>query len=124
MKVLAVEDNEVNQTLISKFLERRGIDVTLAENGLEAVKRAEQEQYDLVLMDIQMPVMDGYASTRNMRALSEHYERVPIVAVTASMESEVRDLCREAGMDVVLLKPYTPDKLKKVPDELLLGKRG
>jgi PAS domain S-box-containing protein len=111
-KVLAVEDNEVNQMLIRKFLQNWGIEVSVASNGLEALEKTRTEQFDMILMDLQMPVMDGYTASRNIREVSPYYSDIPIVAVTASMESEIKDRCKEAGMDSILLKPYSPQSLK------------
>lgn len=112
-RVLAVEDNEVNQMLIRKFLQNWKMEVTLASNGLDALERTKEESFDLILMDLQMPVMDGYTATRNIREVSPYYSDIPIIAVTASMESEIKERCHEAGMDAILLKPYSPDSLRQ-----------
>ncbi|SFX43687.1 hybrid sensor histidine kinase/response regulator [Marinospirillum alkaliphilum] len=107
-KLLLVEDNTVNQLLAVKLLSKFGIKPDLAVNGEEAVKLAGKQAYDLILMDCQMPVMDGYTATRSLRA-SGYYH--PIIALTANASTEDRDLCHAAGMDDFLAKPYRMESL-------------
>ncbi len=109
--VLLVEDNPVNQRVAQLFLERAGCDVVLAADGSEALAALERQRVDLVLMDVQMPVMDGLEATRRIRADGS---RLPIVGLTASaMPRQVAD-CRAAGMDDVLAKPLDRAKLDAV----------
>jgi two-component system, sensor histidine kinase and response regulator len=105
--VLVAEDNEVNQLLAVRMLERRGYRVGLVSNGREAVDAVAEGDYALVLMDCQMPELDGYAATREIRAREEHRDGVhtPIVAMTANSMSGDRERCLAAGMDDYLAKP-------------------
>jgi signal transduction histidine kinase/FixJ family two-component response regulator len=102
LDVLVVEDNLVNQMLAKRLLEREGHSVVVAEHGAEAVERVARARFDVVLMDMQMPVMDGLEATRRIRALGCE---VPIVALSASVQEEDRRACLEAGMDAFLSKP-------------------
>ncbi|HEV8680852.1 MAG TPA: MHYT domain-containing protein [Stellaceae bacterium] len=110
--VLVVEDNAVNQEVVTGVLENMGCHVIMAPNGLSAVQLFEQARYDLILMDCEMPVMDGFEAARRIRAIErsgvrgEQGSRVPIVAVTAHALAEVREKCLSAGMDDFLVKPF------------------
>ena len=104
-RVLVVEDNLVNRELAGILLARFGCDAVFAENGKEAVAAVEAGPFDLVLMDCQMPVLDGYAATRAIRE-RHPAEELPIVALTAYTTREHRERCREAGMDDFLAKPF------------------
>jgi two-component system sensor histidine kinase/response regulator len=120
-KVLLVEDNGVNQRVAQRFLERLGCTVVLAQNGAEGVKAWEQEEFALVLMDIQMPVMDGYTATRNIRLRESDGRRTPIVALTANAMKGQLDRCHEAGMDGLLTKPIVLERLREVLERFGLG---
>ena len=109
-RILVAEDNRVNQQIVMAMLGKAGHDVELVENGVEAVKRVLASRPDLVLMDVQMPEMDGLEATRAIRAM-EGYEDLPIVAVTAHALSEERQRCRDAGMNDFLSKPFRPHAL-------------
>lgn len=98
---------------MSRLLRQLATDVDIAENGQEAVERVRQHTYDLVLMDCQMPVMDGYQATRAIRALPLPAGQVPIVAVTANAREEDRDRCLESGMNAFVAKPVDLATLKK-----------
>jgi two-component system, sensor histidine kinase and response regulator len=113
-KVLLVEDNVVNQKVARSFLERLGCDVAVAGNGLEAVQAFAQGRFDLVLLDLQMPLMDGYAATSCLRKLEQNRHRTPIVALTASAMTGQRERCLEAGMDELLTKPLDVKRLRAV----------
>ncbi len=106
-RVLLVEDNEVNRRVAVALLGKIGIDVETANDGREAIDKVGSSRYDLVLMDMHMPVMDGLEATRAIRAM-EHVggSRLPIVAMTANVLEEAREACREAGMDDFLPKPF------------------
>ncbi len=107
-RVLVVEDNGVNQLITRSLVERFGHRVDVAGNGLEAVEMILQIEYDLVLMDCQMPEMDGFEATRAIRRWEEGHgrgRRIPVIAVTASPIPEVEERCRECGMDGLLRKP-------------------
>ena len=114
-KVLLVEDNPVNRMLAVAMLGNLGIEVTEAENGLVALQHLEKSRFDLVLMDCQMPVMDGFEATREIRA-REHgalAARIPIIAVTANALSGDSEQCLQAGMDAYLAKPFTLNTLRE-----------
>ncbi len=110
LTVLLVEDNEINQEVATELLEGIGIKVTLAENGKQAVEKATTVRFDGVLMDIQMPEMDGYAATRAIRA-TPGFDTLPIVAMTANAMAGDRSRALEAGMNDHVAKPIDPDQL-------------
>ena len=109
-RVLLVEDNAVNEEVAAALLEEVGLVVEVARDGAEAVERAAAADYDLILMDVQMPVMDGRAATRAIRALPRH-ARTPILAMTANAFLEDRRASLEAGMNDHLVKPVNPAAL-------------
>jgi signal transduction histidine kinase/DNA-binding response OmpR family regulator len=104
-RVLLAEDNEINTLLARTILEQVGFSVTCVNNGVEAVAAFLAEPFDLVLMDVQMPVMDGLQATRRIRAVGGAASGVPIVAMTANAMRSDRDACLEAGMDDFISKP-------------------
>ena len=106
-RVLLAEDNPFNQQVAMALLDRLGCDVTVAANGREAVDLVASEEFDLVFMDCQMPVMDGYEATRRIRALAGPGAAVSIVAMTANALSGDRESCFNAGMDDFVAKPIT-----------------
>ena len=112
-RVLVAEDNEVNQLLARRILERLGCEVVIAANGLEAVERAQTEAFDLILMDCQMPELDGLGATHAIRTWERQHSRprLPIIALTASALVEDVARCLAAGMDDVLTKPFKPAQL-------------
>ena len=107
LSVLLVEDNEINQQVAEELLQSAGVSVDLAENGALAVAAAQRKRYDLILMDCQMPVMDGFAATRAIRLLPDMGD-VPIIAMTANAMAGDRDRCVEAGMNDHIAKPIDP----------------
>jgi two-component system sensor histidine kinase/response regulator len=117
-RVLLVEDNIVNQKVARRFLERLGCEVTVSENGLEAVRAFEGESFRLILMDVQMPFMDGLAASRKIRDLESSSQpskaRTPIVALTANAMQGQLERCLEAGMDALLTKPLNVQQLEEV----------
>ncbi|MGN6729709.1 MAG: ATP-binding protein [Rhodanobacteraceae bacterium] len=106
-QVLLVEDHPVNQQVARRLLERLGLKVELAGNGAEALEKIKQQHYNLVLMDCQMPILDGYSATRRLREreLSESVPRLPVIAMTAHAMAGDRERCLDAGMDDYLTKP-------------------
>ena len=112
-QVLIAEDNEVNQEVLADVLEFMGCSVILAVNGKKAVDLAGQYRFDLILMDCQMPVMDGFEATRQIRSLKNpDHARVPIVAMTALASEKDRLACMDAGMNDYQSKPFSMDKLE------------
>jgi len=109
-RVLLVEDNEINQQVAMEILQGAGLNVTIANNGQEGVDAARANQYDAILMDIQMPVMDGYTATREIRK-DERFKELPIIAMTAHAMSGDEDKSLEAGMNGHVAKPIDPDQL-------------
>lgn len=103
-RILVVEDDPLNQNLICRMLEKHGLKGTVAADGASAVERVERESWDLILMDCQLPGIDGFEATRLIRA-GQKGRRIPIVALTANSETEVRIACANAGMDDFLAKP-------------------
>jgi two-component system sensor histidine kinase/response regulator len=112
-RVLLVEDNFVNQKVAVRFLERLGCTVEVASNGAEGVAACQERQFDIVLMDLQMPVMDGMTATRKIRA-SETSGHIPIIALTANAMTGDRELCEAAGMDGYLTKPIEVERLRNI----------
>ena len=114
--ILVVEDHPVNQEYAAQALKGLGVTVTLAENGQQALELIEQNRFDLVLMDCQMPVMDGYQATRaiRQREAAMKLPRMPVIAVTANAMNDDRERCLAAGMDDYLPKPFNRSQVGKV----------
>jgi PAS domain S-box-containing protein len=113
LRILLAEDNAVNQKLAALILRREGHDVTVVGDGNEAVRAAAQDSFDVVLMDLQMPVMDGFEATAAIRAAERATGRhLRIVALTAHAMKDDRDKCMKAGMDDYLTKPIDPSRLR------------
>jgi CheY-like chemotaxis protein len=111
LRILVVEDNTVNQKIALKLLARMGYEADLAANGREAVEAVGQRRYDLVLMDVQMPEMDGLEASRRITAERSPAERPRIVAMTANAMDGDRERCLEAGMDGYIAKPVRSEEL-------------
>ncbi len=122
LRVLVAEDNQLNQKLACALLKRLKCTTTVANNGLEAVGALNEAAYDVVLMDVQMPEMDGIEATRCVRSgrgVLEANVGVPIVAVTAHAMKSEQDKCLSAGMNEVVLKPIDAKRLERVMKALL-----
>ena len=120
-KILLVEDNEMNRDMLSRRLQRRGYEVVIAVDGQEGVAMAQAEAPDLILMDMSLPVMDGWEATRRLKAASETMA-IPVLALTAHAMSGDREKAMEAGCDDYDAKPIDlPRLLAKI--EALLGKQ-
>lgn len=116
-KILMVEDNPINQMVAQKMLEKIGLKATIANNGIEALQCLDQQSFDLVLMDCQMPEMDGFDATREIRKLdikALDQKHLPVVAMTANVMSGDRERCLEVGMDDYIGKPVQRDQLASV----------
>ncbi len=112
LRILLAEDSQVNQRLAVRLLEREGHSVVVANNGLEAVKALEDQHFDVVLMDVQMPVMDGFEATAAIRESEKQSgTRVRIIALTAHAMRGYREQCLSAGMDGYITKPISPEEL-------------
>ena len=115
-RVLLAEDNELNREISNEILKDEGFVIENAEDGavaLEMVKQAEPGYYDLILMDVQMPKMNGYEATRAIRALGGAYSSIPIIAVTANAFDEDKRTAREAGMNGHISKPIRIEELRE-----------
>lgn len=109
-KILIVDDNDINQLVVKKILERQGFDCDIAVNGEEAVLAVKKESYACIFMDCQMPVLDGYEATKLIRQL-EVGIRHKIIAMTANVVQGDREKCLESGMDDYLPKPIDFEKM-------------
>ena len=118
LHVLIAEDNEINQVLVSKMLKRMGHHPSCVDDGSEALTAVRQGGYDAVLMDVQMPVMDGLEATRRIRALAGPQAKIPVIALTADAQPEQHRRIREAGVDEVLTKPLDPGMLRMALDRV------
>lgn len=117
LSILLVEDNELNQKLMKITLKRYNYEVSIANNGSEGVEFFKNQKYDLVLMDLMMPVMDGFEATKEMRRIeSEDKSRLytPIIAFTANTLNNDYDKCVSGGMDNILEKPFSFEKFREI----------
>jgi CheY-like chemotaxis protein len=115
-KILLAEDNAVNQKVAKRVLTHLGYEVEIVNNGVEAIKAIAEKSYDLILMDIQMPEMDGLETTRYIRKqeLESQLPPIAIVAMTANATDDDQNVCRDAGMSDYISKPIQIDKLKNM----------
>ncbi|MGE4489465.1 MAG: ATP-binding protein [Kiritimatiellales bacterium] len=118
-RILLAEDNQVNQLVARKILTSIGLEVEVVENGQLAVDRLRTERFDAVLMDCQMPVMDGYTAAREIRRLDGEMSGVPIIAMTAHAMTGDREKCLEAGMDEYITKPVKKESVAEVISRVL-----
>jgi signal transduction histidine kinase/CheY-like chemotaxis protein len=124
IRVLVAEDNSVNQKLVKRILEKRGVEVTIAPDGRDAVDCFLNDRYDIILMDIQMPLMDGIEATRAIRQQEKETgaTRIPIVALTAHAMKGDKERFLEAGMDTYIAKPLKQNQLIEIIDKLVQKK--
>ena len=113
-KILVAEDNKLNQLFIKQLLKKWEADVTLAINGLEAIDQIEKEEFDLILMDIQMPVMGGIEATKKIRSLNSLKSKIPIVACSADVFPESRKKAEEAGINYYITKPVNNETINEI----------
>jgi CheY-like chemotaxis protein len=119
LRVLLAEDNAINRKLASTLLRKAGHEVITVENGRDAVAEMEKGQFDVVLMDVQMPVMDGFEAASCIRNLKDKQKaNVPIIALTAHALHGYRERCLQAGMNDYLTKPIDTAALRKILDEI------
>ncbi len=119
-KILLIEDNEMNRDMLSRRLTRKGFQIAIAEDGERGVEMAQSESPNLILMDISLPVMDGYEATRQIKA-NPTTRSIPIVALTAHAMSGDREKCLEAGCDEYETKPVDLPRLLDKIEKLLVG---
>jgi osomolarity two-component system sensor histidine kinase NIK1 len=125
LSILLVEDNVLNQRIVTFSLKKYKHDVTIANNGLEAIDKFREGKYDVVLMDIMMPVMDGLEATVKIRELENEMKadtRTPIIALTANTMDNDREKCISYGMDDFMAKPFDIEKLNQIFQELEIVK--
>jgi len=120
-RILVTEDVETNQRIAREMIQMLGCEVDIACNGEEAISKYRENNFDLIFMDCQMPVMDGYDATRHIREIEKdnHFQPIPIVALTAGTNKEDKAKCREAGMDAYLTKPFSIPELTRVLKDFL-----
>lgn len=115
MKVMVVEDNRINAQVLSSFLKKWNIQIELATNGKEALEKLDESEFDLVLMDLQMPVMDGKEATKIIRTEKlSSYGKIPIIALTADASSDTQKSITQFGFNHYLSKPFSPDALYRL----------
>ena len=112
--VLLVEDNILNQKVAERFLSNQGLNVTIAENGEVALEKMQSIEFDLVLIDVQMPVIDGIEASKRIRSSKASRNQIPIIALTANAGDSVEETVLEAGMNDFVTKPFQPDKLNHI----------
>jgi CheY-like chemotaxis protein len=123
-RILLAEDNLVNQRLAVRMLERMGHRAVVALTGQEALNALRTEKFDLVLMDVQMPEMDGFAATREIRRSEQGRQKhIPVIAMTAHAMKGDRETCLEAGMDDYIAKPVNREELRQVIERVMKGKQ-
>jgi CheY-like chemotaxis protein len=121
-RVLIVEDNPINRLYLENLLRKWGLEYKSAQDGIEALQKLEQLPFDLILMDIRMPMMDGYETTLRLRNNSNNLnQEVPIIALTASTQPEEKVRAIEAGMNTLLSKPFTPEQLIELFQQFFPG---
>jgi signal transduction histidine kinase/CheY-like chemotaxis protein len=118
LKVLVAEDNKINAMVLVKFLEKWEVEMHVAVNGQEALNKLQQEHYDMVLMDLHMPIMDGMEATKQIRQHHDTtFNKIPVIALTADATSETQKYILENGFDHYLSKPFNPDNLYRLLEQ-------
>ncbi len=121
-RVLIAEDNALNRIVAIKSMKEWGMEIDQCENGKEALELVKDNDYDVILMDLQMPVMDGYEATRAIRRLDDPRKKnVPIIALTASALMDIRSQAKEYAMNDILIKPFKPDDLARMLHRVISG---
>ena len=115
LKVLIVDDNKINQLLTQKILKKKEVTCCVTNNGFDAIKKMKEEEFDIILMDIHMPVMDGYVTTQKIR---EFNLEIPIIALTASTLEDTSEKIKSAGMNDYISKPFVTEEFYKKISEL------
>ena len=113
-RILLVEDNPINQKMATHMLQKMGHKVTAADHGQVALECLENQRFDMIFMDVQMPFMDGYTATRRIRKASAPLSQIPIIALTAHAMVGDREKCLASGMDDYMSKPVDPDHLREM----------
>ena len=119
IKILLVEDNQINQIVAAKFLKKWNCEVVFADNGEQALDQVMMHEFDLILMDIQMPIMNGYQAAEAIRQMPGKLKEIPIIALTADVLPEVREEALRVGMNDLMTKPFNADKLYQIIVEYL-----
>jgi len=120
--ILIAEDILINQKVIQAVLRMNNYEATIVENGAEAVDYFQNTKPELILMDISMPVMNGYDATREIRLIEKKFElHTPIIAVTTHGTTKDKELCIQSGMDSIILKPIVPEDLLRAISDWLVG---
>ncbi len=124
IKVLLVEDNLINQKVMTRFLEKWHMEITVANNGNEALNKVNEEHFHIILMDLQMPMMDGYQSSQAIRTIDDQRKRnIPIIALTAAALKEVKEKVYASGMNDFITKPFNPVELQEKLEYHILDKK-
>jgi two-component system CheB/CheR fusion protein len=123
LNILIAEDNKINQMVVSTILKKRGINVTSVENGIQVIEKLKRKNYDLVLMDIKMPKMDGLITTRYIRNKLKHNNDLPIIGLSAYISESDKEKSIKVGMDSYLTKPFRPSKLLSEIQHLLQAQK-
>jgi len=123
IKVLIVEDNPINQLLVTKVLQKRGYETIIAQNGKIAIDKYNNEDFDIILMDLQMPEMDGYEATKYIRRMDAEKAGIPIVAMTAHTIQGELEKCMTIGMNDYVSKPFSPEELNAKIQLLVVNKQ-
>ncbi|MDX9893970.1 response regulator [Desulfofustis limnaeus] len=113
-RILLAEDDPINQMAVKALLDQLGLSVVCVQNGREVVDEVTRNSYDLILMDLQMPDVDGFQATRLIRQMAGAAGRTPIVALTAHAQEKDRDRCLHSGMNEFLSKPVDSNRLKRI----------
>jgi CheY-like chemotaxis protein len=124
LRILLAEDNEVNRRIATRILEKAGHQVEVVNDGAEAVTAYRRGSFDLIVMDVQMPVMDGLQATAEIRRLEPAGRRIPIVALTANAMAGDRGRCLQAGMDGYVSKPFRPGEMLQEIDSCYAAVKG